>query len=77
MALRKLFLRLSKSVHHRNCYRFNLEPIGYGNTLPERRDREDVSGRFDRHKSSLNLPGQEGEDSTIKAVTEDAAETAP
>jgi len=59
-------------------YRFNLEPIGYGNTLPEkRRDREDVKWTLRSAQSRRSIfQVQEGEDSTIKAVTDDAAETA-
>ena len=53
-------------------YRFNLEPVGYGNTLPEtRRDRDDVKWTLrsiHAKRSVLNI--QEGEDATIKAVTE-------
>jgi hypothetical protein len=68
-------------------YRFNLEPVGYGNTLPERRrDREDVKWtlRSTQNRRSI-FQAQEGEDSTIAAVTESeskatetaAMETAP
>src|SRR6185369_10676906 len=54
-------------------YRFNLEPIGYGNTLPERRrDREDVKWTLRSAQSRRSIfQIQEGEDSTIKAVTTD------
>jgi hypothetical protein len=64
-------------------YRFNLEPIGYGNTLPERRrDREDVKWILRSAQSQRSIfQVQEGEDSTIKAVGEASApatlETAP
>ena len=59
-------------------YSFNLEPVGYGNTLPERRrDREDVKWtlRSAQHERSI-FQVQEGEDATIKAVTEAEAQTA-
>ncbi|PYS70066.1 MAG: hypothetical protein DMF69_14780 [Acidobacteria bacterium] len=57
-------------------YRFNLEPIGYGNTLPERRrDREDVKWILRSAQSRRSIfQVQEGEDSTIKAVTADSAD---
>jgi hypothetical protein len=60
-------------------YRFNLEPIGYGNTLPERRrDREDVKWTLRSAQSRRSIfQVQEGEDSTIKAVTEEATESTP
>jgi len=59
-------------------YRFNLEPIGYGNTLPERRrDRDDVKWTLRSAQSRRSIfQVQEGEDSTIKAVTQDATEDA-
>ena len=59
-------------------YRFNLEPIGYGNTLPERRrDRDDVKWTLRSAQSRRSIfQIQEGEDSTIKAVTEDAEKPA-
>jgi hypothetical protein len=62
-------------------YRFNLEPVGYGNTLPERRrDRDDVKWTLrsaQTHRSVFQV--QEGEDAAIKAATDaqpQAAETA-
>lgn len=57
-------------------YRFNLEPVGYGNTLPERRrDREDVKWtlRSSQPKRSIFQVG-EGEDSTVAAVNDAQAE---
>jgi Carboxypeptidase regulatory-like domain len=60
-------------------YRFNLEPIGYGNTLPERRrDREDVKWTLRSAQSRRSIfQVQEGEDSAIKAATEEATESTP
>lgn len=63
-------------------YRFNLEPIGNGNTLPERRrDREDVKWILRSSQKSRSIfQVQEGEDSTVAAVEEakgEATETAP
>jgi Carboxypeptidase regulatory-like domain len=53
-------------------YRFNLEPIGYGNTLPERRrDREDVKWTLrsaQSHRSIFQV--QEGEDADIPTIAE-------
>jgi len=54
-------------------YRFNLEPIGYGNTLPEKqRDREDAKWtlRSAQTRRSIFQAG-EGEDPTV-AAAEDA-----
>ena len=53
-------------------YKFNLEPVGYGNTLPERRrDRDDVKWtlRSKQNRRSIFQVG-EGEDATVKAVTD-------
>ena len=58
-------------------YKFNLEPVGYGNTLPERRrDREDVKWTLRNVQTRRSIfQAQEGEDATIKAIT-DAETTA-
>ena len=63
-------------------YRFNLEPVGHGNTLPERRrDRDDVKWTLRSAQAKRSIfQVQEGEDATIKAVTEaesQVAEAAP
>src|SRR2546423_1722703 len=60
-------------------YRFNLEPVGYGNTLPERRrDRDDVRWTLRSAQTRRSVfQVQEGEDATIQAVTTNTnAETA-
>ena len=60
-------------------YRFNLEPVGYGKTLPERRrDREDVKWTLRSAQGRRSVfQVQEGEDATIQAVTANTdAETA-
>lgn len=59
-------------------YRFNLEPSGYGNTLPERRrDRDDVKWTLRSAQAKRSIfQIQEGEDSTVAAVTEAQGETA-
>jgi hypothetical protein len=66
-------------------YRFNLEPVGYGNTLPERRhDRDDVKWTLRSAQTRRSIfQVDEGDDATVKAVTEaeaaeaGAMETAP
>ena len=59
-------------------YRFNLEPIGYGNTLPERRrDRDDVKWTLRSTQARRSIfQAQEGEDATVKAVSEAENEVA-
>jgi hypothetical protein len=49
-------------------YKFNLEPVGYGNTLPERRrDREDVKWTLRNSQTRRSIfQAQEGEDATIR-----------
>jgi Carboxypeptidase regulatory-like domain len=51
-------------------YRFNLEPLGYGNTLPERRrDRDDVKWTLRSAQSRRSIfQAKEGEDATVAAV---------
>jgi Carboxypeptidase regulatory-like domain/TonB dependent receptor len=58
-------------------YRFNLEPVGYGNTLPERRrDRDDVKWTLRSAQTKRSIfQVQEGEDKSIKAATESAVQT--
>jgi len=53
-------------------YRFNLEPVGHGNTLPERRrDRDEVKWALRSAQTRRSIfQNQEGEDSTVAAVTE-------
>jgi hypothetical protein len=53
-------------------YRFNLEPTGFGNTLPERRrDRDDVKWTLRSAQTRRSIfQIQEGEDSTVAAVTD-------
>lgn len=62
-------------------YKFNLEPVGYGNTLPERRrDRDDVKWTLRSAQTRRSIfQVQEGEDPTVRAVAdaEAAMETAP
>ncbi|HEX5890339.1 MAG TPA: hypothetical protein VFY61_16640, partial [Pyrinomonadaceae bacterium] len=53
-------------------YKFNLEPVGYGNTLPERRrDRDDVKWTLRSAQTRRSIfQADEGEDATVKAVTD-------
>jgi hypothetical protein len=53
-------------------YKFNLEPVGYGNTLPERRrDREDVKWTLRSAHPRRSIFQQNPEaDSTVEAVEE-------
>jgi hypothetical protein len=61
-------------------YRFNLEPVGSGNTLPDRRkDRDDVKWTLRSAQTRRSIfQAQEGEDADIQAILgrEPAAETA-
>lgn len=58
-------------------YKFNLEPVGYGNTLPERRrDRDDVKWTLRSAQTKRSIfQIDEGADSTVQAVN-DAQEQA-
>jgi hypothetical protein len=77
-----VFTEVDVKAQQELVYKFNLEPVGSGNTLPERRrDRDDVKWilRSAQTKRSI-FQNNEGEDATVKAVTEaeqQAAETAP
>src|SRR6266699_2905473 len=53
-------------------YRFNLEPVGSGKTLPERRkDRDDVKWTLRSAQSRRSIfQAQEGDDATVAAVEE-------
>ena len=71
-----VFTSIDVKAQQELVYRFNLEPVGYGNTLPERRrDREDVKWtlRSSHPKRSIFQVG-EGEDSTVAAVNDATAE---
>ena len=58
-------------------YRFNLEPVGYGNTLPERRrDRDDVKWTLRSAQAKRSIfQVREGEDASIKAATASEEQT--
>ena len=73
-----VFTEVDVKAQQELVYRFNLEPVGSGNTLPERRpDRDDVRWRLRsaQTKRSIFQVG-EGEDATVKAVTETEAQVA-
>src|SRR6185295_15068290 len=73
-----VFTEVDVKAQEELVYKFNLEPVGSGRTLPERRrDRDDVKWilRSAQTKRSIFQAG-EGEDSTVKAVTEAEAQTA-
>src|SRR5688572_23505774 len=80
-----VFTSVDVKAQQELVYRFNLEPVGYGNTLPERRrDREDVKWILrSTHPRRTVFNVQEGEDQSIKVATEseapvvEAAEAAP
>ena len=73
-----VFTSVDVKAQQELVYRFNLEPVGYGNTLPERRhDRDDVKWTLRSAQSKRSIfQVQEGEDSTIKAVTASEDQTA-
>jgi hypothetical protein len=73
-----VFTEVDVKAQQELVYRFNLEPVGSGRTLPERRrDRDDVKWtlRSSNNKRSI-FQNNEGEDTTVKAVTEAEAQTA-
>jgi hypothetical protein len=73
-----VFTAVDVKAQQELVYRFNLEPVGHGNTLPERRrDRDDVKWTLRSAQAKRSIfQVQEGEDSTIKAVTESEQQTA-
>ena len=74
-----IFASVEVRASQQLVYRFNLEPVGAGNTLPERRrDRDDVKWtlRSAQNRRSI-FQIQEGEDTAIKAATAESAEAAP
>lgn len=72
-----VFTQVDVKAQQELVYRFNLEPVGYGNTLPERRrDRDDVKWTLRSAQSRRSVfQVQEGEDESIKAATETVAQT--
>jgi carboxypeptidase family protein len=73
-----VFTEVDVKAQEELVYKFNLEPVGSGRTLPERRpDRDNVKWilRSSQAKRSI-LQVDEGVDPTVKAVTEAEAQTA-
>lgn len=73
-----VFTEVDVKAQEELVYKFNLEPVGSGRTLPERRpDRDNVKWilRSSQSKRSI-FQNNEGEDPTVKAVTEAEAQTA-
>src|SRR5215203_3173113 len=73
-----VFTSVDVKAQQELVYRFNLEPVGYGNTLPEtRRDREDVKWTLRSAQSKRSVfQITEGEDASIKAATESEQQVA-
>ena len=75
-----VFTQVDVKAQQELVYRFNLEPAGNGNTLPERRrDREDVKWTLrsaQQRRSVFQI--QDGEDGSIKVATQsETAENVP
>ena len=73
-----VFTSVDVKAQQELVYRFNLEPVGYGNTLPERRrDREDVKWTLrSTHTRRPVFNVKEGEDKSINVGTESEAQVA-
>jgi hypothetical protein len=73
-----VFTEVDVKAQQELVYKFNLEPVGSGNTLPERRrDRDDVKWTLRAAKTRSSIfQNNEGEDATVRAVTEAEAQTA-
>jgi carboxypeptidase family protein len=73
-----VFAEVDVKAQQELVYRFNLEPVGSGKTLPERRrDHDDVKWTLRSAQTKRSVfQVQEGEDSTIKAVTDSDAQVA-
>lgn len=80
-----VFTAVDVKAQQELVYRFNLEPVGYGNTLPERRrDRDDVKWTLRSAQTRRSIfQVREGEDASIKEATDEqtaaaaSMETAP
>jgi hypothetical protein len=73
-----VFTEVDVKAQQELVYKFNLEPVGYGNTLPERRrDHDDVKWTLRSAQGKRSIFQQnDGEDATVKAVTEAEQQTA-
>jgi hypothetical protein len=75
-----VFANVDVKASQELVYRFNLEPVGYGNTLPERRrDRDDVKWTLRSvHPRKSIFNADEGEEPIVVAAAEKkAAEAVP
>src|ERR1044071_4839243 len=72
-----VFTQVDVKAQQELVYRFNLEPVGYGNTLPERRrDRDDVKWTLRSAQAKRSIfQVREGEDASIKAATASEEQT--
>ena len=72
-----VFTSVDVKAQQELVYRFNLEPVGYGNTLPERRrDRDDVKWTLRSAQAKRSIfQVREGEDASIKAATASEEQT--
>ena len=73
-----VFTSVDVKAQQELVYRFNLEPVGYGNTLPERRhDRDDVKWTLRSAQPRRSIfQVQEAEDASIRAATQTEAQVA-
>jgi Carboxypeptidase regulatory-like domain/TonB dependent receptor len=73
-----VFTEVDVKAQEELVYKFNLEPVGSGRTLPERRrDRDDVKWILRSAQTKRSILQVDGsEDATVKAVTEAEAQTA-
>ena len=73
-----VFTEVDVKAQQELVYKFNLEPVGSGRTLPERRrDRDDVKWTLRSAQTKRSIfQANEGEDATVKAVTEAEAQVA-
>jgi len=73
-----VFTEVDVKAQQELVYRFNLEPVGSGNTLPERRrDHDDVKWTLRSAQTKRSIFQQnDGEDATVKAVTDAELQTA-
>ena len=73
-----IFTEVDVKAQQELVYKFNLEPVGSGNTLPERRrDRDDVKWALRSAQTKRSIfQNNDGEDATVKAVTDAEAQTA-
>ena len=73
-----VFTEVDVKAQQELVYKFNLEPVGSGNTLPERRrDHDDVKWTLRSAQTKRSIfQNNDGEDATVKAVNDAEAQTA-